>query len=168
MKFLNQYFSENLELRCINNDDASFFYATRSNTDICTMLGWQPYQDIDMAKAYIKRILEDDKVWSYAIVLKKENKTIGAICFFNFTSDNCEMGYEFLPDYQGLGYAFEACECLLSTFVLTLGVSEVLALPNQKNVRSIYLCDRLGFCRWKLENDHIIYRLMLNESGYQV
>lgn len=56
-----------------------------------------------------------------------------------------DLGYAFLPDAWGKGYASEAATAVLESGVSCLGFSKILALVAPGNARSIQLLQKLGF-----------------------
>jgi RimJ/RimL family protein N-acetyltransferase len=58
-----------------------------------------------------------------------------------------DLGYAFLPEHVGKGYAFEAGAAVLEHGRRDLGMERCLAIVNPGNRRSIGLLERLGFGR---------------------
>lgn len=56
-----------------------------------------------------------------------------------------DLGYAFLPDYWGKGYAIEASEAVLSDAALTHGLQVILGVTLPDNQASNYLLTRIGF-----------------------
>ena len=56
-----------------------------------------------------------------------------------------DLGFAFLPAYEGQGYAFESASATLAYGAATLGLTRVLAIVQPDNVRCIRLLGRLGF-----------------------
>lgn len=59
--------------------------------------------------------------------------------------DAPDLGYAFLPEFVGQGYAFEAGAAVLEHGRRDLGLERCLAIVNPGNRRSIGLLERLGF-----------------------
>lgn len=59
--------------------------------------------------------------------------------------DAPDLGYAFLPEFVGRGFAFEAGAAVLEHGRRDLGLERCLAIVNQHNRRSIGLLERLGF-----------------------
>ena len=55
-----------------------------------------------------------------------------------------DVGYALLPEHYGNGYAREGCERVIQ-FVEDLGQTEVCAIVQENNPRSIHLLEKLGF-----------------------
>ncbi len=56
-----------------------------------------------------------------------------------------ELGYLFLPQAWGFGYAFEACTAALEWFAGALPAEPVVLCTQPANGRSMRLATRLGF-----------------------
>lgn len=55
-----------------------------------------------------------------------------------------ELGYEFLPEYWGRGYAYESCRGLLEDAFCRRGLKGAAAFCQPDNRRSLRLLQRLG------------------------
>jgi RimJ/RimL family protein N-acetyltransferase len=58
--------------------------------------------------------------------------------------DDVDIGFAFLPDMSGKGYAYEAASATLDYAKQTLGIGRIIAITNSNNVRSIKLLNKLG------------------------
>lgn len=56
-----------------------------------------------------------------------------------------DIGFAFLPRYEGQGLAFESASATLHYGRQTLGLARVLAIAQTDNTRSVALLNRLGF-----------------------
>ena len=56
-----------------------------------------------------------------------------------------DLGFAYLPEYLGKGYALEAAQATLDYVKLKLAVSRIVAITMAENVRSIRLLKKLGF-----------------------
>lgn len=80
----------------------------------------------------------------FAVLLKDSSALIGYVCFHN-NNGSYDLGYCFHSDYQGKGYALEACQELLRFIKLSDNVKEFTAGSALKNIPSCKLLKRLGF-----------------------
>lgn len=80
----------------------------------------------------------------FAVLLKGSSELIGYVCFHN-NNGSYDLGYCFHSDYQGKGYALEACQELLRFIKLSDNVKEFTAGTALKNIPSCKLLKRLGF-----------------------
>ncbi|HEX5625981.1 MAG TPA: GNAT family N-acetyltransferase [Saprospiraceae bacterium] len=58
-----------------------------------------------------------------------------------------DIGFAFLPRFQGMGYAFEMANANLNDATSRLGFDQVQAITLAENANSIRLLEKLGF-RW--------------------
>jgi RimJ/RimL family protein N-acetyltransferase len=55
-----------------------------------------------------------------------------------------DIGYAFLPEYWGSGYAFEAAEATMRHGAQKYGLKRVIAVVSPRNDASIRLLEKLG------------------------
>jgi RimJ/RimL family protein N-acetyltransferase len=84
---------------------------------------------------------------SYWVVLLRDSNTpIGIISLVKREYlEHPDLGFAFLPEYSGKGYAFEAATAVLKTFLAHGQQRILLAVTMSKNTRSIALLGRLRF-----------------------
>ncbi len=58
-----------------------------------------------------------------------------------------DLGYAFLPEYTGQGYAIEAARAALDYGRVALGLSRIIAIVSQTNTRSARVLEKLEFVR---------------------
>ena len=58
-----------------------------------------------------------------------------------------EIGWHFLPEYWGKGFATEAAKAVLQYAFANFRINRIMACPNAENIRSIALCERIGMVR---------------------
>ena len=73
-----------------------------------------------------------------------DDAMIGYICFHD-ESGNYDLGFCFRSDYQGKGYAYEACAAIMEYIAKKRDVKAFTAGTALKNVPSCKLLDKLGF-----------------------
>lgn len=59
--------------------------------------------------------------------------------------DDVDVGYAFLPEHWGRGYARESVEGALAWGRATLGLARIVAIVNPDNARSIRVLEKLHF-----------------------
>jgi RimJ/RimL family protein N-acetyltransferase len=96
------------------------------------------------ATAYIRKIIDNPNTF-YWVARLKENQTAAGIVTF-IKRDYLEyhdIGFAFLPDYSGKGYAFEATSTVLHTILRKYKDPFILATTISNNLRSVRLLNRL-------------------------
>ena len=85
--------------------------------------------------------------------------------------DDPDLGFAFLPEYRGRGYAFEASAAVVADARQSLDVEKLLAITNSGNERSIRLLERLGFrfdgmIDWSDDDERLrLFELVLRENN---
>ncbi|KAA5533419.1 GNAT family N-acetyltransferase [Taibaiella lutea] len=133
-----------LSLQTLTAEDAAFILELVNTPGWLQFIGDRNVKDESNALAYIQKILDNPNV-TYWVVKSNVNKTsIGIITFMkrNYLEHH-DIGFAFLPQYNGQGFAFEAAEIVLN-YVLEKHHC-ILATTLQENRSSIRLLERLGF-----------------------
>ncbi|WP_417447572.1 GNAT family N-acetyltransferase [Idiomarina abyssalis] len=80
------------------------------------------------------------------VCLKESHTPIGMCGLLKRNElDNPDLGYAFLPEYSGKGYAREAAENTLKTVMKTCSLDTVVAVTLPDNFRSNKLLETIGF-----------------------
>ncbi|MBQ8836080.1 MAG: GNAT family N-acetyltransferase [Clostridia bacterium] len=80
----------------------------------------------------------------FAVFLKDKAEMIGYVCFHK-DGENYDLGYCFLSEYQGRGYAFESCKAVIEHIEQNYTVNSFTAGTALKNIPSVKLLEKLGF-----------------------
>lgn len=138
-----------LVLRRLAPSDLEELIALRSNEQVNRYLN-RPPATPESAKAFIQKIdelIETGKGFYWVIALKDDLKLIGTICYWNLQAEqgSTEIGYELLPDYQGLGLMSEAIAETTRYGMDEIGLKIIAALTHPDNEASIKLLKQNGF-----------------------
>lgn len=117
-------------------------------------IGDRNIKSIEDSEHYIKAIIEN-KNYHYHVIEMPEQIPIGIITFLNRNhQDFPDLGFAILPNYEGRGYAYEACKGYLDKLVKNKVSKKILGIAQSENVKSIKLLEKLGFKydQIKLEN----------------
>lgn len=142
--------TKRLRLRKISYHDISFLYKLHIHEDVNRYLDRKIPSNEGDVESFITRIKSgvERSEWYYWIVKRKDtDESIGTICLWNFNNDKtqCDIGYELLPESQGLGFMTEACESVLNFAYNTLSIDIVNAVTHKDNKPSKRLLERMGF-----------------------
>jgi len=145
-------YSERLHLRQLKMSDAAEIFALRSDKRMNEFIDRPLATKMEEAAEFITKINEGiaREEWLYwAIVLKNTDKLIGTICLWNFDMEKAmaEMGYELMPEYQGLGIMSEVAGCLIDFGFNTIELKIMTAVVRTLNYRSINLLEKKGFVK---------------------
>ena len=106
---------------------------------------------IEDLKEYLKsNITEFDKDNGYSVfVILLEDKVIGdiAISYWDYDNERSALGYAIRPEYQRLGYGYEAVNALINFMFEVMKQNRIQAGVDYNNKASIGLLRKLGFRR---------------------
>lgn len=141
--------TERLVLRELTQDDAEFIRELVNDPAWLCNIGDRGVRDPDDARRYI----EDGPVASYrefgfglwAVDLKELGTPVGISGLIQREYlDFPDIGFAFLPNHRGRGYALESASAVMGYARGALGITRVLAIVTPGNTDSIRLLERLG------------------------
>lgn len=129
----------------VNLADAGFILELLNTEGWKQFIGDRNVNNIEEATAYIQKIL-DNPSFSYAVVrIKEEGIPIGMVSMIKRDYlDHHDIGFAFLPAYNGKGYAFEAASAVLNHPSTLAAHTRILATALRTNNNSLRLLERLG------------------------
>jgi RimJ/RimL family protein N-acetyltransferase len=97
------------------------------------------------AIAYINKILNSPNIYYWVVTIKESKTPIGIISFLKRDYlEHFDIGFAFLPEFMGKGYAYEAAKEVLSLVRTNPVYNPVLATTIPSNTSSINLLTKLG------------------------
>lgn len=137
-----------LVLRKLDISDASFIVELLNTPGWLRFIGDRNVKAIADAEGYIL----NGPVKSYNtngfglyIVTLKDGTPVGMCGLIKRDAlEHVDVGFAFMPQYTGKGYAFEATEATLGYARNELGLTTILAITTQDNVQSINLLKKVG------------------------
>ncbi len=144
--------TERLILREINDDDASFILALLNDPGFIRYIGDRAVRTVDDARAYI----HNGPVASYAqnrfglwrVAQADVDIPIGMCGLIKRPGlPDPDIGYAYLPEFRGKGYAIEAAAAVLAFARDTLKLERVLGITSMDNDRSGKVLERIGLRR---------------------
>ena len=145
--------TQRLHLRPLNTNDTSFIIELLNTNGWKEFIGERNINNHDDALKYIENILAHSGYYNHIVELKSSGKPIGIITLLN--RDNQEfpdIGFAFLPQYEGQGYAFEASRFYLDILIKVKVYAKIIGVTKTDNIKSIKLLTKLGL---KYEYDNI-------------
>ena len=138
-----------LIVRKLTLDDSPFFYELVNDTAWIKNIGDRNVQTLDDAEDYLKdRIIPSYANLGfgfYAVVEKQTNAITGISGFIKRDElQHVDVGFAFLPEYRGKGYAFESTNALMNYGKEVLGFKTILGIANNDNQRSHLLLEKIG------------------------
>lgn len=164
--------TERLLLRKTTLDDASFIQELLNTPKWLAFIGDRNVHTIADAKAYIKSkifsLYDKFGYGNYTVVRKLDGAKIGNCGLYNREGiDGVDIGFAFLPEYEGKGYGFESAAKVKEIAVTHLGITTIYAITRIDNKGSQKLLEKLGLTYQKMiilpDNDEelMLYKLSL-------
>jgi RimJ/RimL family protein N-acetyltransferase len=147
MKYILE--TDRLALREFTVDDTAFIIELVNSPGWIEFIGDRNIKTTEQAKAY----LENGPMKSYldngfglAMVEIKDSKTPIGMCGIikRDTLDNPDIGFAFLPQFTGKGYAFEIAAATLAHAEQQLKLPVISAITVANNTSSIKLLEKIG------------------------
>ncbi|MGG1660262.1 GNAT family N-acetyltransferase [Brevibacillus sp. NRS-1366] len=146
---MNVLETDRLILRWQTVDDAPFILTLLNDPSWLQFIGDRGVRTEEDARNYILNVSIDMYnrlgFGFFLTELKGGNVPIG-ICGLvkRETLEDVDIGYAFLPNYRGKGYAYEAASAVLSYGKETISLRRIVAITTEDNHASSKLLERLG------------------------
>ncbi len=126
--------------------DNEFIYKLVNTPGWLKYIGERNVRSPEYALEYINRILNNENVAYWVVKLKPNSIPIGVITLIKRDYlPHHDIGFAFLPEYSGKGYAYEATSAVMHELSKMAMHSILMAITVQGNSSSIKLLERLGF-----------------------
>jgi RimJ/RimL family protein N-acetyltransferase len=141
--------TERLELRRFTLEDAEAYFPLVSDPAVLRYTGEKPLRSLDSVRELLaSRPLRDYAVHGYgrmACVEKSSQRLVG-FCGLKYLEDlqETDIGYRFLPECWGMGYATESAQMIMQHGARKLGLSRVIGLVEPENIGSVRVLEKLG------------------------
>jgi RimJ/RimL family protein N-acetyltransferase len=140
--------TERLRLRRMTLDDAPFMLVLLNDPGWHRFIGDRGVRTLEQARAYIDSgplAMHARYGFGFDIVELKDSACPIGVCGLAQRDflDDVDIGYAFLPEYGGHGYALEAARAVLAQ-ARALGLARLLATVRPDNSASIRLLEKLG------------------------
>ncbi|MBS1916696.1 MAG: GNAT family N-acetyltransferase [Bacteroidetes bacterium] len=134
-----------LVIEALHVSDAGFIKQLLNTEGWLQNIGNRNINTIKDAEAYIQKIL-GNKNYNYHIVRLKENYSpIGVVTFIKRENHQYpDIGFAFLPEYSGKGYAYEASKIFLDNLLKEQNCENIIAITLRTNAKSVRLLEKLG------------------------
>lgn len=142
--------TERLVLREIVEDDAPFILELLNTPSFVKYIGDRGVLKIDDARNFIEnRYRQSYREHGYGMFTVEQQvngKAIG-ICGFvrRDTLPGPDLGFAFLPEYEGKGFGYESASAIMDYGRKQLGFERVYAITSLDNQISCKLLTKLGF-----------------------
>ena len=163
--------TERLNVRELStDDDAEFVYELLNTPKFIKYIGDRGVRSVEDAAGFIEsryRVSYLNNGFGLYVVEQKSDGVAVGLCGFvrRDTLPGPDIGFAFLPEFEGVGYGFESADAMMKYGRETLGFTRVLAITSLDNEASIRLLEKLGFKFEKLvENEDETLRLFSSEA----
>lgn len=141
--------TERLLLQPMKIDDADLILELYNSPNFIKFIGDRNIKSIQDAEHYIANKflpqLERLGYGNFLIKLKSNGKKIGGVGIFEREGlEIHDIGFSFLPEFEGKGYGFEAASELLKMAFTEFGLNKISAITSKENSASQKLIGKLG------------------------
>lgn len=139
--------SERLKMAQIKREQWPLFYALHTNKKVISLCFDKPTSS-ELKEKFESRLEPWSKTsphWLCLSIEERETGNLVGITGFHLESGIAEVGFMFLPEYQGMGYATESLVSLINYGKSALGLTEYSAIVTEGNVASERVLLKVGF-----------------------
>jgi RimJ/RimL family protein N-acetyltransferase len=137
--------TQRLHLERLQPDDHAFMRALVNTPGWIEFIGDRNVHSQADALAYIDRIMNTENLYYWVARTRETNTPIGVVSFLKRSYlDHFDIGFAFLPEFQGAGYALEGAKAVLDMVRDQPEYQPVLATILPHNVNSVRLLEKLG------------------------
>ena len=130
--------------------DAEFVFELLNTPKFIKYIGDRGVRSVEQARDFIenryRQSYKDHGFGLFAVDLKADSIQVG-ICGFvkRDTLPEPDLGFAFLPQFEGRGFGFESADAVLRYGRVDLGINTVLAITSPDNEISGKVLGKLGF-----------------------
>ncbi len=142
--------TERLILRHVEKSDGEFMLDLLNQPSFIKYIGDRNVRTIEQAIEFIEtrytKSYDDNGYGLYLVELKDDKSKIG-VCGFVKRPEfvTADIGFAFLPQFEGCGYAYESANACMKFGKQVLNFERVVAITTQNNIRSGKLLEKIGF-----------------------
>ena len=148
--------TERLLMRDLSEQDTLGIFKLDSDPDVHTYLGKKPLKTIAEAEkniAFIQKQYIENGIGRWAVIEKESGHFIGWSGFkfiksvINNRTQYYDLGYRFLKQYWGKGYATETAVASLDYGFTQLNQKEICAMADIENLASNRILQKIGMVK---------------------
>lgn len=141
--------TERLQLRELIHEDASFIVELVNTPGWLKYIGDRNIKTIEQAIQYLDqgplKSYRENGFGLWLVESKEGKKSIGMCGFLKRDYlDHPDIGFAFLPEHHGKGYAFESADLCMSYAKTQLKLKTICAITLPNNYNSIKLLEKIG------------------------
>ena len=136
-------------MRRLEFDDASFLVELLNQPSFLANIGDRGVRTVDDAYRYLREgpmaMYEKFGFGLWLVVRRADGAAIGMCGLLRRDNlPDVDLGYAYLPEYWGQGYAFEAAQATLQHAAKKFGLGRVIGVVTAGNQGSIRILEKLG------------------------
>lgn len=164
--------TERLLLREFTLDDAPFILTLLNDPSFIRYINDKNVRTLEAARQYMR----NGPIASYAqngfglyLVALKDSQTPIGMCGLLKREElpDPDIGFAFLPDFWGKGFAFESAAAVMNDARERLRLNRVLAIVNHDNDASIKLLKKLGMKFERDKDDVKVFAIDYDTTPFQ-
>lgn len=137
-----------LTLRRFSLEDAPFVIELVNDPAWLEHIGDRNVRTLEEAHAYLQKgamaMYERVGFGMYVVTLKESGEPVGTCGLIQRDGlDDVDIGFAFLPQFRGRGYAFESAAAVLG-HARGLGLKRIVAIVSAANHRSVRILEKIG------------------------
>lgn len=141
--------TERLALRRFTLDDAEFAHALVNDPAWIQYIGDRNVRSLEDARGYLAKgpmsMYEKTGFGMWVVTLRDTGQAIGTCGLIKRDSlEDVDIGFAFLPQFRGQGYAGESAKAVLEYGWSSVGLKRIVAIVSPANQPSIRILERLG------------------------
>ena len=146
--------TERLMMRPFQKDDVERLFLLDSNPEVMKYVGQKTLTKKEQSAEVIKMVQKqytEKGIGRWAVIEKESNLLIGW-SFLKYLTEEIngiknvyDLGYRFLPEFWGKGYATESAKASLEYGFKEMNLDKICAHAHSENEASIYTLKKLGF-----------------------
>lgn len=141
--------TQRLFLRPTETADASFILNLMNTPKWHRFIGDRQVYTVEDAQEYIAERMTPQLhrrgFSNYTVIRQEDLQLLGCCGLYDRKGlEGVDIGFSFLPEFEGKGYAFEAAQCLKEAAFTQFDLSKIGAITMEENKASIKLLKKLG------------------------
>jgi RimJ/RimL family protein N-acetyltransferase len=141
--------TERLLIRELSVHDASFIFRLVNSPSWLRYIGDRNVKSEEDAKKYLKngplKSYDDNGFGLYLVTLRADQTPVGMCGLIKRPDfDSPDIGFAFLPEYEGKGYGFESASVVLDYCKTEFQLKRILGITLEANKSSVRLLEKLG------------------------
>ncbi len=139
--------TENLIIKTIEKKDKINFSRLLSDIAIVSPIPQPPFSEVEIKEKFSKVVnslvnIIEDKITILGVYVKDEVDLVGLCAFLTNDEEDKELGYRFLEEYWGKGYATELTKGAINYCFNNLGIEKLTADVAIKNRASVKVLEK--------------------------